>query len=63
MRYKSALFDDTITGDVDKKHSSDYYLLKYFYAKLSEKEAELSAQLSEIKKIQEEIKKELDNES
>ena len=48
-------------GDVLQK--SDYYLMKYLSAKLSEKEAELNAKLAEIKKIQEEIKKVLDNES
>lgn len=47
----------------EENHSSDYYLFKYLSVKLSEKEAELNARLSEIKKIQEEIKKALDNES
>lgn len=48
---------------VEEEHSSDYYLLKYLSAKLSEKKAELNASLAEIKKIQEEIKKVLDNKS
>lgn len=47
----------------EEKHSSDYYLFKYLSVKLSEKEAELNAKLSEIKKIQKEIKEVLDNES
>lgn len=56
--------DDMIAGKVEEEnHSSDYYLFKYLSAKLSEKEAELNAKLAEIKKIQEEIKKVLDNES
>lgn len=56
--------DDMIAGKVEEeKHSSDYYLFKYLSAKLSEKEAELNAKLSKIKKIQEEIQKVLDNES
>lgn len=51
-----------IAGKVEEeKHSSDYYLFKYLSARLSEKEAELNTKLSEIKKIQEEIKKVLDN--
>ena len=56
-------YDEMIAGKVEEKHSSDYYLFKYLSAKLSEKEAELTAQLSEIKKIQKEIKEVLDNES
>lgn len=57
--------DSMIEKKVEEKEeqSSDYYLFKYLSAKLSEKEAELNAKLSEIKKIQEEIKKVLDNES
>lgn len=56
--------DDMIAGKVEEeKHSSDYYLFKYLSARLSEKEAELNTKLSEIKKIQEEIKKVLDNEN
>lgn len=42
---------------------SDYYLFKYLSAKLSEKEAELTEKLGEIKKIQKEIKEVLDSES
>lgn len=57
-------YEGMIVGKVEEeKHSSDYYLMKYLSAKLSEKEAELNTKLSEIKKIQEEIKKVLDNES
>ena len=57
-------FDNMIVGKVEEEnHSSDHYLFKYLSAKLSEKEAELNAKLAEIKKIQEEIKKVLDNES
>lgn len=60
--------DDMIEGRVEdnskeEEHSSDYYLFKYLSMKLSEKEAQLNAQLSEIKKIQKEIKEVLDNES
>lgn len=55
--------DDMIAGKAEEGRSSEYYLFKYLSAKLSEKEAELNAKLSEIKKIQEEIKKVLDNES
>lgn len=55
--------DEMIAVKAEEEHSSDYYLMKYLSVKLSEKEAELNAKLSEIKKIQEEIKKVLDNES
>ena len=59
-----AWYDNMIAGRVEEEnHSSDYYLMKYLSTKLSEKEAELNAKLAEIKKIQEEIKKVLDNES
>lgn len=61
-------FDNMIEGKVEdnpkeEKHSSDYYLFKYLSMKLSEKEAELTAKIDEIKKIQKEIKEALDNES
>lgn len=58
-----AWYEGMIAEKVEEEHSSDYYLFKYLSAKLSEKEAELNAQLSEIKKIQKEIKEVLDNES
>lgn len=45
----------------EENHSSEYCPLKHLLAKLSEREAELNAKLAEIKKIQEEIKKMLDN--
>lgn len=46
----------------EEEHPSDYYLFKYLSMKLSEKEAELTAKLDEIKKIQKEIKEVLDSE-
>lgn len=56
-------YEGMIAEKVEEEHSSDYYLLKYLSVKLSEKEAELNVSLAEIKKIQEEIKKVLDNKS
>lgn len=56
-------YEGMIAEKVEEEHSSEYYLFKYLSAKLSEKEAELNTKLSEIKKIQEEIKKVLDKES
>lgn len=57
--------EEEIVEKIEKEenHSPEYYLFKYFSMKLSEKEAQLNAQLSEIKKIQKEIKEVLDNES
>lgn len=60
--------DDMIEGKVEdntkeENHSSNYYLFKYLSMKLSEKEAELTAKLDEIKKIQKEIKEMIDGEN
>lgn len=56
-------YEGMIAEKVEEEHSSDYYLFKYLSMKLSEKEAELTAKLDEIKKIQKGIKEILDNES